>query len=314
MAYVFISYSHEDQEYARKLADELDTRNIEYWMDDRIDYGSKWARVIQEKLENCQAVIVILTANAYNSDWVQGEIAFAQQEKKVIYPVLLEGKVWVSLASAQYVDVRGGDMPPGTYFETIKKRIGMQTNQWVTKRRVRKLPVGSGSLVPVAIIPDAQKLNENIVDHIFRTTKSRSNGEWEIGLFRISYSAPEKDLPKESQYYGLTCLDVINSDLLSRYDPKFFSENKEDFDKYTGRYSVPKGWPSTSSLVIPSMEEMRNRVLFRKRMNLNPGMLSKTRFTKTEIESFAQQLIDLHKDHHIPLSEIKIKVIEDYAE
>ena len=43
MAHVFISYSHKDKEYARKLADELKRRGIDAWIDDRIDYRNNLA-------------------------------------------------------------------------------------------------------------------------------------------------------------------------------------------------------------------------------------------------------------------------------
>ena len=311
MAYVFISYSHKNKEYARKLAAELDKHHIEYWMDDRIDYGSKWLRVIQEKLEGCQAVIVILSTNAYNSDWVQNEIAFAQQERKEIYPVLLEGKAWVSLASAQYADVRGGGMPPDSYFEDVKKQIGTQATQGVTKGKVwESLQSSDFKVWRPPKLSDTQGLRDTIVDRILKTINTRSRGEWEIGIFRITYSVPEKDLPKESQYYGLQSLDVINTDLLSRYEPKFYLENKEGFDKYAFKRFIPKDPPSASDFRIPSLEETRNQFLFRKRLNLNLGLVSKNKFTEADIENFAEQLIDIHQAHHIPILEIKIKVIE----
>ena len=54
MAHVFISYSHKDKEYARKLADELKRWGIDAWIDDRIDYGTTWPHVIQENINACR--------------------------------------------------------------------------------------------------------------------------------------------------------------------------------------------------------------------------------------------------------------------
>jgi len=119
MPHIFISYSHKDKEYACLLANELGKHGIEYWMDDRIDYGTQWPRIIQQNIESCAAVIVIMSTNAFDSNWVLNEVAFAQQERKTIFPVLLEGKSWVSLASSQYVDVRDGRLPPQSYFDAV---------------------------------------------------------------------------------------------------------------------------------------------------------------------------------------------------
>ena len=42
--HVFISYSHEDQAYTRKLADNLHKSGYQVWMDDRVHYGERWWR------------------------------------------------------------------------------------------------------------------------------------------------------------------------------------------------------------------------------------------------------------------------------
>ena len=123
MAYVFISYSHKDKAYARKLANDLTRRGVDVWIDDRIDYGKQWPQVIQKSLEECGAVIVIMSTNAFNSNWVQSELAFAQSEKKAIFPLLLEGKVWVSLASTQYVDIVRGKLPLEEFYQTLKDNL-----------------------------------------------------------------------------------------------------------------------------------------------------------------------------------------------
>ena len=49
--FVFISYSHEDGAYARRLAEALEALGFSVWIDGRIDYGAEWPLVIQEQLE-----------------------------------------------------------------------------------------------------------------------------------------------------------------------------------------------------------------------------------------------------------------------
>ena len=46
------------------------------------------------------------------------------------------------------------------------------------------------------------------------------------------------------------------------------------------------------------------------RLNLQPGLSSEHKFSRTEVQEFAEQLIDVHKAHHVPIDEIKIKVLK----
>ena len=88
-------------------------------------------------------------------------------KRKAIFPILLEGDVWVSFAAKQYADLRNGAMPPNSYFETVKKRLGKQVAQMAPEDVVWKLPQPSESGVwkPQAL-SDAQELKDRIVDHI----------------------------------------------------------------------------------------------------------------------------------------------------
>lgn len=124
MSYIFISYSHTDSGYAHKLAAALEHNGFLPWVDDRIDYGSQWPRVIQEQLDGCAAFIVIMTPRAYASDWVQNELNRAKRKRKPIIPLLLEGdEPWLSVEAIQYLDVRGGMLPPPRFYERLAQLV-----------------------------------------------------------------------------------------------------------------------------------------------------------------------------------------------
>lgn len=123
MADVFISYSHKDSDYAHRLADELRSRQVDVWIDDRIDYGDQWPRVIQDNLAACRVFIVIMSTRAFNSMWVQNEVSYAQANHKPIFPILLEGGVWLSMSAMQYVDVQTGELPPEKFFERLSREL-----------------------------------------------------------------------------------------------------------------------------------------------------------------------------------------------
>jgi hypothetical protein len=130
MIQVFISYSHKDSQYARTLANHLKRHGVNVWIDDRIEYGSKWTSEIEKGLNDSQAVIVIMSSNSKESEWVQNELVYAQGKKKIIYPFLLEGEgTWLSLAITQHVDVRGGKMPSENFYEILRNTVNDE-NPW----------------------------------------------------------------------------------------------------------------------------------------------------------------------------------------
>jgi len=293
MAYVFISYSHKDKEYAHKLADALDDRGIQAWIDDRIDYGSEWPKVIQDQLDGCDAFIVILSNNAYGSKWVQNEVARADRKKKPFFPLLLKGAPWLSVEATQYVDVRSGALPPDSYFDDIKKRLGMHTAFTGSKQGIRKWR------------PQVeQQLIDQIVNRIYPAITKGPDAEWEIGLFKINYHRPGKNPPpwlkneQENYYIGS---EVIDLELLKRFDPKVYLDYKTNHDRIMQNKNIKK---MTSPIQLDYILEIIN---LRKRLNLSLGVTGADQFSKAEVQEFAGELIDIHKDHHIPVGEIDIK-------
>ncbi len=121
MSHVFISYSHDDQPYARALADDLLRRGFDVWIDDRIDFGDRWFRVIVEAIRACAAFLVIMTPEAEQSEWVEREILLAQREKKPLFPVLLRGQEFPLLITIQYADVTDGCLPPPGFYDRLEK-------------------------------------------------------------------------------------------------------------------------------------------------------------------------------------------------
>jgi formylglycine-generating enzyme required for sulfatase activity len=116
MSHIFISYSHLDKAYAHKLHRYLLEQGFDAWIDDRIDYGSRWPREIEKRLNESLAFILIMSPNSYESEWVQNELSLARQLHKPIFPLLLKGDVWWHLQTTQYVDVKDGKLPPTRFF------------------------------------------------------------------------------------------------------------------------------------------------------------------------------------------------------
>jgi hypothetical protein len=93
MAYnIFLSHSGVDQRWVQWIAD--NARNIDinvYMYEHDIQPGTSIALKVQSAIENCQALVVLLTPNSEYSPYVQQEIGFAQAKGKPIIPLVQPG-------------------------------------------------------------------------------------------------------------------------------------------------------------------------------------------------------------------------------
>jgi len=75
---VFISYDHTDRALARKVAETLKQDGLEVWyQEDEIYPGDNWAAKTAEGLEAANAMVVVMTRNALQSDTVRWSINYA---------------------------------------------------------------------------------------------------------------------------------------------------------------------------------------------------------------------------------------------
>jgi formylglycine-generating enzyme required for sulfatase activity len=123
MSHIFISYSHKnkDKEYVEKLEEALVKEGFEVWVDHHIDYGDEWLKVIQKYLDRCDAFIIVMSDNSFESDMVQNEVTRAREKKKPIFPLLFDGENWLIVQAKQYVDVRDGSLPPEKFYKLLEK-------------------------------------------------------------------------------------------------------------------------------------------------------------------------------------------------
>ena len=121
MGHIFISYSHKNKNYVHKLQEALHSKGFEVWIDDRIDYGDEWPLIIQDRLDECDAFILVATEDSYNSKWVRKEVTRAQRTNKPFFPLLLSGEPWLSIESTQYSDVTDGSLPTEKFYERLAK-------------------------------------------------------------------------------------------------------------------------------------------------------------------------------------------------
>ncbi|MEM8773222.1 MAG: SUMF1/EgtB/PvdO family nonheme iron enzyme, partial [Pseudomonadota bacterium] len=73
MTDVFISYSRNDREIVRKIADALTAEGMQVWWDPEIPPGETFANVIDRNLKESACILVVWSKSSVTSNWVQEE-------------------------------------------------------------------------------------------------------------------------------------------------------------------------------------------------------------------------------------------------
>lgn len=150
MGQIFISYNRSDTEYAHQLADALQKRGFNVWIDARLDYGTQWPQEIQKQLDACDAFIVIMTPRSFESEWVQSELQRAKRKLKPIFPLLLEGdEPWLSVESTQFYDVRGARLPEPRFYAALARAMKMSKP---SRTRAANVRLASQRLTSVGVV------------------------------------------------------------------------------------------------------------------------------------------------------------------
>src|SRR3712207_4887082 len=95
---VFISYSHKDRVWLRRLQIHLRplerAGNIDYWDDNRSQPGQQWQQGIRTALASARAAVLLVSADYLASDFINNDelpplLAAARDEGLLILPVIL---------------------------------------------------------------------------------------------------------------------------------------------------------------------------------------------------------------------------------
>ena len=98
----FISYSSTDDEFAKRLYADLQNNHVRCWFaPEDMKIGDKIRTRIDEVIRVHQKLLLVLSQNSINSDWVEKEVetAFEKEregEKTVLFPVRLDDAIMKS--------------------------------------------------------------------------------------------------------------------------------------------------------------------------------------------------------------------------
>lgn len=89
MKRVFVSYSRRNKNFAERVARDLSDAGLDVWVDWRqIQAGELWQNEIYRGIERSEMLVVCLSPDAVNSEWVQREVNAAREQGKFIIPVM----------------------------------------------------------------------------------------------------------------------------------------------------------------------------------------------------------------------------------
>ena len=92
----FISYASEDLDFAKRLHGDLQRKGVQCWFaPESLITGDKFKMEIDEAIQHCDKLLVILSTHSVTSDWVEHEVGVARHKESngkrdVIMPILLE--------------------------------------------------------------------------------------------------------------------------------------------------------------------------------------------------------------------------------
>jgi exopolyphosphatase/pppGpp-phosphohydrolase len=124
--YMFVSYCHEDKADVEAEIDMLRATRFRLWYDDALDAKTTFTKRIADKIDSSAGLIVFITPRSVKRAWVEREVTFAFEKKKLVIPVLLEPtklpNTWgLMLAGTDHVQRHGLD--PDKYQEKLERKI-----------------------------------------------------------------------------------------------------------------------------------------------------------------------------------------------
>ncbi len=126
MASVYLSYSHRDKDFARRLASDLKKAGIRVWIDESaLKIGDNFAEKMREGIKEVDYLAVLISPNSLSSRWVSQEIQLAltqesDSNKLKVLPLMIgDCELPAELEGRLYGDFR----QPLLYEESLHKLL-----------------------------------------------------------------------------------------------------------------------------------------------------------------------------------------------
>jgi hypothetical protein len=109
---IFLSYKSDDSEWVERLKGDLQKRGVHVWLDrDQIRPGDLFAEALENGLETCRAVGLVVTPKSVSSGWVKEEyyraLSLTKKSGLRLIPIWLRNaELPAFLESRQHIDFR----------------------------------------------------------------------------------------------------------------------------------------------------------------------------------------------------------------
>jgi len=110
---VFISYSHENNDFVQKLATNLVRHNTHVWVDTwELNVGDSIVQRVQDAIKSASALLVVLSKASVASEWCKREFSAGlvrelEEKQVIVLPLLLEDcDIPIFLRDKLYADFR----------------------------------------------------------------------------------------------------------------------------------------------------------------------------------------------------------------
>jgi TIR domain-containing protein len=125
---IFISYSRIDSDFAFRLRADLEASGFTTWIDTaklNDQGGQEWLRLIQDAVDSCQAMVVIVSPESVQSRYVHMEYHRAQTQNKLVVPLHYRTvtSAPIDLDLAQWLDFREDQTGSDAYQSRLSNLI-----------------------------------------------------------------------------------------------------------------------------------------------------------------------------------------------
>jgi adenylate cyclase len=153
MSDIFVSYARSTATEARAVAAALRALGCDVWLDDELPAHRAYAEVIEERLKAVKAVVVIWSADATKSEWVQSEADRARTDHKLVQLRIDGAALPMPFDRIQCADMTGwtGDADAPGWRKVVASVVDLAGG---TRKSERAPPMAARKLV-ICVLPFA---------------------------------------------------------------------------------------------------------------------------------------------------------------
>jgi hypothetical protein len=173
---IFLSHSSADNAFTRFLADRLIEAGFGVWVDfDGIRSGDRWVKSIQDAVEDCGAMVVVMSRAGRDSEWVEREALMAMDLKKPLHIALIEDiPLPLHLINRQFTDFRNERGRATKKLTSVLRRLDLTKPKTRAPKKLSPEPDKDNFFKYLAQLPGGEQ-NALIARDLYRWAKDNAD-------------------------------------------------------------------------------------------------------------------------------------------